>query len=97
MRDKSLDKTKIQEWKNNVANSLQLPQDFALGAAIVHCIGNRELSVENYRGILEYGTEKICLQAKNCHILICGKNLVIDYYTNEIMKVRGYIHEIHYQ
>ncbi len=39
-----------------------------LGAAIVTITGNREAFIENYKGILEYTTESIVLQGKNCKI-----------------------------
>ena len=53
--------------------------------------------MENYKGILEYSNEKIRLQTKTCKLLLCGKNLKIDYYTNEEMKITGFINQIMYE
>lgn len=67
-----------------------------LGAAIVTITGNREAFIENYKGILEYTTESIVLQGKNCKISFEGKRLSIDYYTNEDMKISGNIDAVRY-
>ncbi len=67
-----------------------------LGAAIVTVTGNREAFIQNYKGILEYNTQTIVLQGKNCKICFEGKRLSIDYYTNEDMKISGNIDAVRY-
>lgn len=62
-----------------------------LGASILTLIGDTELLVENYRGILEYTQECILLQGKHTRIRIEGCCLKIVYYTNEDMKIAGKI------
>lgn len=82
--------------KELLVNSLKLPKDTILGAPILTITGNREIWMENYRGILEYTTTQILLQAKTCQICIEGANLSIDYYTNEDMKISGCIKNVRY-
>lgn len=82
--------------KELIVESLRLPKDTMLGAAIVTITGNREAFIENYKGILEYNTESIVLQGKNCKICFEGKQLSIDYYTNEDMKISGSIDAVRY-
>lgn len=82
--------------KELIVESLRLPKDTMLGAAIVTITGNREAFIENYKGILEYNTESIVLQGKNCKICFEGKQLSIDYYTNEDMKISGRIDAVRY-
>lgn len=97
-KSKKKEKEEISYSKKEVLiNSLKLPKDTLLGASIVTMIGNREVIVENYRGILEYTSENILLQGKSCQIIITGDRLHIDYYTNEDMKISGMIREIRYQ
>lgn len=79
-----------------IVESLKLPKDTMLGAAIVTVTGNREAFIENYKGILEYNPESIVLQGKNCKICFEGKQLSIDYYTNEDMKISGSIDAVRY-
>ena len=82
--------------KELIVESLKLPKDTMLGAAIVTITGNREAFIENYKGLLEYTTESIVLQGKNAKICFEGSSLSIDYYTNEDMKISGKIDALRY-
>ena len=82
--------------REQLVDSLKLPKDMLLGAPILTVTGSHEVWVENYRGIMEYTQESIVLQAKTGRISICGCGLVIDYYTNEDMKIMGNIQCISY-
>ncbi len=82
--------------KELIVESLKIPKDTMLGAAIVTITGNREAFIENYKGILEYTTESIVLQGKNAKICFEGSSLSIDYYTNEDMKISGKIDALRY-
>lgn len=85
------------EKKELFVDSMKLPKDIFYGASILTVTGNQEIWIENYKGILEYTEQRICLQAKHCVICICGENLCIQYYTNEDMKITGLICQIQYQ
>ena len=82
--------------KELIVESLKLPKDTMLGASIVTLTGNREAFIENYKEILEYTRESIVLQSKNCKICFEGRQLSIDYYTNEDMKISGSIDAVRY-
>ena len=51
-------------------DKLHLPKDITQGAFILTAIGNNELYIENYKGILEYTTQCIRIQGKNTYIII---------------------------
>lgn len=93
-KHKDSNSTRIME---SVADTLKLPKDLMLGAAILTVTGQCEAYVENYSGIIEYTDKKIKLQTKTCRMEINGRNLKIIYYTNDDMKITGYIEEIKYQ
>ena len=93
---KKLEETQIRSKRERMAESLKLPKDSVLGASIVTITGNRDVIVENYKGIIEYTDCRIILQGKNCKIEICGKRLNILYYTNEDMKISGWIENVRY-
>ena len=82
--------------RERMAESLKLPKDSVLGASIVTITGNRDVFVENYKGIIEYTDCRIMLQGKNCKIEICGKRQNILYYTHEDMKISGWIENVRY-
>ncbi len=90
-------KISFSHFKENVVETLELPKDLMYGAVMITATGRREILIENYRGILEYSTECIRLQAKDCRVCIGGKSLNIQYYTNEEMKITGIIKSILYE
>ena len=82
--------------KSNIVESLELPRDLMYGAVILTATGRSQILVENYKGIIEYTREKIRLQTKGCQVTIIGSRLMIEYYTNEEMKITGYVQGIFY-
>lgn len=82
--------------KSNIVESLELPIDIMYGAVIITAMGRNQVLVENYKGIIEYTQEKLRLQTKTCQVTIQGKRLTVEYYTNEEMKITGYIQGILY-
>lgn len=88
---------KDKRGAERMAEHLRLPKDMALGAAIVTVIGRHELYVENFRSIVSYSDCCLCLQAKTGRLRIQGKNIRIDYYNAEEIKVIGRIENIHFE
>lgn len=70
--------------------------DVILGIPRITIIGNSEVYIDNFQGILEYGTELIRIQTKIGKICIKGHNMNIEYYTNEEMKIIGVFFEVKY-
>ncbi len=94
--DKKSALSALSDSRELLVDSLKLPKDTMLGAAIVTLTGNKEAFIQNYKGILEYTAESIVLQGKNCRICFEGRRLSIDYYTNEDMKISGSIDAVRY-
>lgn len=92
MREKKNLKSKTIQ----LIETLQLPQDILCGEVRITITGNREILIENYKGLLECTNNKILIQAKNHKLLLEGKALNIDYYTNEDMKISGRILSVKY-
>ena len=63
---------------------------------IIQLHGREGVWIENYRGILKYSSEEVKIQAKEGIIRILGSNLIIEYYSNEDMHVKGLIKEVHF-
>jgi len=59
-------------------------------------IGNKELYIENYKGILEYTANCIRVQGKNTYIVVKGRGLKIEHYTEEDMLIKGCISSVDY-
>ena len=82
--------------KEAFTESLRLPRDVMLGASILTLIGDTELLVENYRGILFYSRERVRLSVKDGQLEVTGQNLNIEYYSNDNVKITGCIRQISY-
>lgn len=92
----SMRKEKREQLTRQLTKSLELPGDLMLGASIVTVTGRRDLAIENYKGILEYRQDKIRLLLKNGQLEITGRDLKIDYYTNDDMKITGQVDKLEY-
>lgn len=77
--------------KEMLVQSLKLPKDMMMGAFMLSMTGNKEAFIENYKGIIEYTDTCILLQTKGGQVRFEGSGLVIEYYTNEDMKITGSI------
>ncbi|MCD7981585.1 MAG: YabP/YqfC family sporulation protein, partial [Clostridiales bacterium] len=96
MRKQSGKKSSERKTSVSAASGLNLPGDLVFGDAIVTITGRREMTVENYRGILVYEETVVRLSLKKGQILISGNALHIDYYTNDDMKISGRIDRLEY-
>lgn len=95
MKKKANSHTPTNESKKELlVESLKLPKDMIMGAFMLSMTGNREAVIENYRGILEYTDTCILLQTKSGQVRFEGSGLVIEYYTNEDMKITGHISNV---
>jgi len=82
--------------KTRITDASGMPKDVILGVPLVTVIGQNELCIENYRGILEYTEKFIRIQTKLGKIHITGKELQIEYYTNDEMKIIGQVERIEF-
>lgn len=82
--------------KSKIAEKLNIPEDISEGLPIVTITGKREIYVENYKGIIEYGKNCIKIQTKSGRITFVGKCLEIVYYTNVDMKITGELESVCY-
>ncbi len=80
-----------------VSEKIKLSSDILAGAPIITVIGQSELSIENYKGIIEYTGDLLRIQTKTGRIHIEGKNMIIRNYSEDAMKVSGVISLIQYQ
>lgn len=77
--------------KRNVTDALELPKEVLLNLPIVSLMGREELCIENYKGIVEYGQEKIRVNTGVGILKIEGKNLFLKQITSETITITGII------
>lgn len=77
--------------KTRISDAAGMPKDVILGVPLLTITGQSEACIENYRGILEYTDKLIRIQTKLGKIHVIGRNLQIEFYTNDEMKIVGHI------
>lgn len=88
--------TDHEQIKERIVSAANMPKDVMLGASVLTILGNFEVCIENYRGILEYTDTLIRVQTKGRQIRLSGKQLQIEYYTNDEMKITGKISSLEF-
>ena len=88
--------TDHEQIKERIVSAANMPKDVMLGASVLTILGNFEVCIENYRGILEYTDTLIRVQTKGKQIRLSGKQLQIEYYTNDEMKNTGKISSLEF-
>ena len=82
--------------KEAIAKGLSLPRDVVFGDFIITLTGNCEVYIENYRGIVSYDEDTISIQGNHVILNIYGCDLIVDFYSQEAMKVKGKIKRLEY-
>ncbi len=85
-----------RSFKERIADACLTPKDAVLGFPIVSIIGNKEVMIENHRGILEYNDEFIRVLTKLGQIKLTGRSLDILCYSNDEMKIVGHVIDIEF-
>lgn len=84
-------------YMEKLSNHLDIPADILAGAPIITATGRNVVCLENYKGIIEYNDNLVKIQSKSCKICIEGQKLNILYFTEDEMKITGFIKAIYYQ
>ncbi len=88
-----MDKNK---WKQKLTDATGMPKDVVYGIPILTIQGHFELTIENYRGILEYTDTLIRIQTKTGQIHVRGVHLEIPNYNEQDTKIIGHLEAIEF-
>lgn len=83
--------------REKMANALDMSKEVLLDTVRVVAIGSKELTLENYRNIMEYTTSCIRVNTNPHIIKIVGRNLEIKTITQEMLYITGYIKSFEFQ
>ena len=75
--------------RKNVTEALDLPKEIMLNLPLVSLIGKEEVTVENYKGILEYSEEMVRLGTAAGILQLRGRGLCLKQLSAECMVVTG--------
>ena len=77
--------------KEKLVEKSGLPKEIVLNYPKLTLIGENELDVENYKGIIEYSQDKIRLNTFLYVLKIEGEGLELKYVTDECISIKGKI------
>ena len=86
-----------KDLKSKISDAANMPKEILGGIPVLKVWGNSEIYIENFNGIIEYIDTNIRIRTKIGRINIIGNSMEISYYTNDDMKITGFIHAIEYQ
>ena len=78
--------------KKRAVSALDLPKELVLPVMTVS--GGNELRVVNYKGVMEYSSERIRLNTHCGVVIVEGKQLVIDRIASEYVTLSGRVTRI---
>ncbi len=81
---------------NDKMKALPMIAEVFSGDLFLNVRENKELFVENYKGLMLYQPDYIMIQGKQSILHIKGKNLCIKYFNNDDMEICGTIQSIQY-
>lgn len=94
MTKRNILKQEIISAGEQFAESFSLPKDMVVNATLLHMIGKSDIFVENFKGIISYTCHEILIKGHTTKFCIIGERLIIEYYSNEDMKISGCIKEV---
>lgn len=77
--------------RERLADAVDISKEIILDAVLVSFIGDRELTLENYKGILEYSDTCIRVKAKPRTVKITGCGLEFKNITRDLLYITGRI------
>ena len=87
----------IKELPQELTERLELPQEALLGAAKLTVTGGRRALVENHRGVLEYGEERIVVSVGRGKLTVSGRGLGIEAMNRRELLIRGRIQSVEWE
>ena len=83
--------------KEKLANTLSLPKEVALDLPVVTATGRSELTIENYKNLIEFTDTAIRIRTREGTISITGERLTLQQITAENLLIKGRVSEILYE
>lgn len=80
-----------------VADAWGVPKDVIMNIPRMTISGDKEICIENHKGILEYTDSEIRISSAMGVVRICGKHLVIEHIRIEDLLISGTFSKVEYE
>lgn len=75
---------------------MELPKEVIVDLPIISMTGNEELTIENYKGVIEYSEGRIRVNTTKGVLKIEGRNMLLREITDDDIEVTGTILKIEF-
>jgi len=80
--------------RKKIAHTLELPQEYLDDVSKISILGFKEVTIENYKSLIEYEQDVIRINTRDKLIKIEGGGLFINNITDEEITVMGDIQKV---
>lgn len=88
---------KFQKGKEKILDKLEFPRDISLDLPKVIVVGNREITIENHKGIILFQTDMVKINSRIGAILIRGEEFEILFIAENSITISGIFKGISYE
>lgn len=93
-RGKEIEQTEEKSTlREKFADGIDISKEVILDVVLVNLIGDRELTIENYKSIMEYSDTCIVIKAKPYNVKVIGAGLEIRNINRELLYITGRIYD----
>lgn len=79
---------------SGAAELFDLPVDVVAGLPHVEVLGDRQLYMENHRGIVSYSGEEIAVSGGGMLLRVRGRDLVLVSMTEDALRIQGTLRSV---
>ena len=97
MKNRVTDNKLKKSILEKASETLDLPKSLTMQLPRLLLTGHRELFIENYRGILEYGTDALRIATSGKTVRVCGSALTIKSIASEEITLEGNIDSVSFE
>lgn len=88
---------KFQKGREKILNKLEFPSDISMDLPKIIVVGNREITIENHRGIIAFESSMVKINSRIGAIIVKGRNFEILFIGETSITISGKFEEISYE
>lgn len=89
-----------EKWnraKESLTENLNLPKDIVFDIPKITLMGDREVTIENHKGIVSFDDTKVKVNSRLGLIIVEGEKFKISFIGGDTLTINGKIREIKYE
>lgn len=87
----------MQKFRKKISEVFGLPPSAVMNIPVVTVQGNISAKIENYKGIVLYTENEICLNCGECTVSVRGRGLCIENIGGDFVLISGNFQKIEYE